>query len=248
MDDSDSDSDSDDEGPTLRQRRDKWRRLTDMNIRAEADPWQSGCEVPAGPREGARSERKRCQEPEMPALREGVGLLPTARVRGGRDNRGQAHHRFMINNRSCTSGLVLVCGEPAEAPLASRWLHWAVRVVVLPTRILSAVPVWTPDLPLAWGVLLNPTRHAGARGARPRARTVPLDRHGGRPFVQNVWPVRVIWLQTFCTANRSENAFYLDQTFCKQNVWRDIECKLAFFDKMHEQNARSILFVSRYRM
>ena len=117
-DDSDSDSSCDDEGPTLRQRRDKWRRLTDMNIRAEADPWQSGCEVPAGPREGARSERKRCQEPEMPALREGVGLLPTARVRGGRDNRGQAHHRFMINNRSCTSGSVLVCGEPAEAPLA----------------------------------------------------------------------------------------------------------------------------------
>ena len=117
-DDSDSDSSCDDEGPTLRQRRDKWRRLTDMNIPAEADPWQSGCGVPAGPREGARSERKRCQEPEMRALREGVGVLPTARVRGGRDNRGQAHHRFMINNRSCTSGSVLVCGEPAEAPLA----------------------------------------------------------------------------------------------------------------------------------
>ena len=185
----------------------------------------------------------------MPALREGVGLLPTARVRGGRDNRGQAHHRFMINNRSCTSGLVLVCGEPAEAPLASRWLHWAVRVVVLPTRILSAVPVWTPDLPLAWGVLLNPTRHAGARGARPRARTVPLDRHGAKRLCKTFGPcVRVIWLQTFSTAFRSENAKRLDQTFCKQNVWRDVKCKLAFFDKMHEQNARSILFVSRYRM
>ena len=33
----------------MRQRRDKWRRLAD-NIRAEADPWQSGCGVPAGPR------------------------------------------------------------------------------------------------------------------------------------------------------------------------------------------------------
>ena len=48
-DDSDSDSSSGDDGPTLRQRRDKWRRLAD-NIRAEADPWQSGCGVPAGPR------------------------------------------------------------------------------------------------------------------------------------------------------------------------------------------------------
>ena len=57
---------------------------------------------------GARSERERCQEPEMRALREGVGVLPT--VRGGRDKRGQAHHRFMINNRSCTAGSVLVCG------------------------------------------------------------------------------------------------------------------------------------------
>lgn len=65
---------------------------------------------------GARSERERCQEPEMRVLREGVGVLPT--VRGGRDKRGQAHHRFMINNRSCTAGSVLVCGEPAEAPLA----------------------------------------------------------------------------------------------------------------------------------
>ena len=35
-DDSDSDSSSGDDGPTLRQRRDKWRRLAD-NIRAEAD-------------------------------------------------------------------------------------------------------------------------------------------------------------------------------------------------------------------
>ena len=101
---------------------------------------------------GARSERERCQEPEMRVLREGVGVLPT--VRGGRDKRGQAHHRFMINNRSCTAGSVLVCGEPAEAPLAgperqrtslrvrytlglgsadhgrgaSRRLHWAVQV------------------------------------------------------------------------------------------------------------------------
>ena len=68
--------------------------------------------------EGARSERKRCQGPEMRALREGVGVLPTVRVRGGRDKRGQAHHRFMVNNRSCTAGSVLVCGEPAQAPLA----------------------------------------------------------------------------------------------------------------------------------
>ena len=55
----------------------------------------------------------------MRVLREGVGVLPT--VRGGRDKRGQAHHRFMVNNRSCTAGSVLVssvCGEPAEAPLA----------------------------------------------------------------------------------------------------------------------------------
>ena len=56
-DDSDSDSSSGDEGPTLRQRRDKWRRLAD-NIRAEADPWQSGCGVPAGP----RGRKKRAHE------------------------------------------------------------------------------------------------------------------------------------------------------------------------------------------
>ena len=56
-DDSDSDSSSGDDGPTLRQRRDKWRRLAD-NIRAEADPWQSGCGVPVGP----RMRKKRAQE------------------------------------------------------------------------------------------------------------------------------------------------------------------------------------------
>ena len=56
-DDSDSDSSSGDDGPTLRQRRDKWRRLAD-NIRAEADPWQSGCGVPVGP----RMRKKRVQE------------------------------------------------------------------------------------------------------------------------------------------------------------------------------------------
>ena len=65
------------------------------------------------------------------------------------------------------------------AHVPDRRSPFAVRVVVLPTRISSAVPVWTPDLPLAWGVLLNSTRYAGARGARPRARTVPPDRHGG---------------------------------------------------------------------
>lgn len=91
---------------------------------------------------GARSERERCQEPEMRALREGVGVLPTARVRGGRDNRGQAHHRFMINNRSCTAGSVLVCGEPAEAPLAGperqrtslRVRYTFIRVPLMKTR------------------------------------------------------------------------------------------------------------------
>ena len=69
-DDSDSDSSSDDEGPTLRQRRDKWRRLAD-NIRAEArirvaiaDQWQRGCGVPAGPR--GRKKRAR----EVPGTRD----------------------------------------------------------------------------------------------------------------------------------------------------------------------------------
>ena len=56
-DDSDSDSSSDDDGPTLRQRRETWRRLTD-NIRAEGGAWQSGCGVPAGP----RGRKKRAQE------------------------------------------------------------------------------------------------------------------------------------------------------------------------------------------
>ena len=176
--------------------------------------------------------------------------MPTARVRGGRDNRGQAHHRFMINNRSCTSGLVLVCGEPAEAPLASRWLHWAVRVVVLPTRILSAVPVWTPDLPLAWGVLLNPTRHAGARGARPRARTVPLDRHGANRLCKTFGPCELfgskrfalqivrkmhfIWTKRFASKTFGEisNVNWPFSTKCTNKMHeafclcRDIECKL----------------------
>jgi hypothetical protein len=133
---------------------------------------------------------------------------------------------------------------------ASRWLHWAVRVVVLPTRISSAVPVWTPDLPLAWGVLLNPTRHAGARGARPRARTVPLDRHGGdrsctlfgpctlfgskRSVVHFVRKVHFVWVKrfaskTFVTLLNVKWPFSTrNQTKCTKHFVcvRFIECKV----------------------
>jgi hypothetical protein len=63
-DDSDSDSSSEDDGPTLRQRRDKWRLLAD-SIRAEAaDQWQRECGVPAGPR--GRKKRAR----EVPGTRD----------------------------------------------------------------------------------------------------------------------------------------------------------------------------------
>ena len=66
-------------------------------------------------------------------------------------------------------------------------------------------------------------------------------------IVQNVWAVRVIWLQTNCTAFRSENAKRLGQTFCKQNVWRDVECKLAFFDKKPNKRHEAFCLCARYR-
>ena len=63
-DDSDTDSSNEDDGPTLRQRRDKWRRLADR-LRAEADDqWQRECGVPAGPRR--RKQRAR----EVPGTRD----------------------------------------------------------------------------------------------------------------------------------------------------------------------------------
>jgi hypothetical protein len=106
-DDSDSDSSSGDHDPTLRQRRDKWRRLAD-NIRAEADPWQSGCGVPAGP----RMRKKRAHE--LPGTRdkrfshdfswrdESVpGVLTTLRARGGASS----------GTRMCMTRQVLQAGD-----------------------------------------------------------------------------------------------------------------------------------------
>ena len=81
-DDSDTDSSSEDDGPTLRQRRDKWRRLAE-SIRADVAPMVS--------RWGTR--RSSCR-------------WPMSYQRG-------------------------------QWPAPCRWLHWAVRVVVLPTRISS---------------------------------------------------------------------------------------------------------------
>ena len=39
---------------------------------------------------------------------------------------------------------------------------------------------------------------------------------------------RFVWLQTKCTAFRSESALRLGQTFCKQNVWHFVECKVGW--------------------
>ena len=110
--------------------------------------------------------------------------------------------------------------------------------------------VWTPDLPLAWGVLLNPTRHAGARGARPRARTVPLDRHGANRLCKTFGPCELfgskrfalqivrkmhfIWTKRFASKTFGEisNVNWPFSTKCTNKMHeafclcRDIECKL----------------------
>ena len=115
---------------------------------------------------------------------------------------------------------------------------------------LSAVPVWTPDVPLAWGVLLNPTRHAGARGARPRARTVPLDRHGAKRLCKTFGPCELfgskrfalhfvrkmqnVWTKRFASKTFGEmsNVNWPFSTKCTNKMHeafclcRDIECKL----------------------
>jgi hypothetical protein len=184
-DDSDSDSSSGDDGPTLRQRRDKWRRLVD-NIRAEADPWQSGCGVPAGP----RMRKKRAHE--LPGTRDkrfshmtsarGMSVLPgvltTLRARGGASS----------GTRMCMTRQVLQGSDSGASFACPRW-------------------VWMP-----W-FLKSASNLSGVTS-------------------------RFVWLQTKCTAFRSESALRLGQTFCKQNVWHFVECKVAFFDKkpneMHE--------------
>ena len=85
-DDSDTDSSGEDDGPTLRQRRDKWRRLAE-SIRAEADDqWQRECGVPAGPRRRKQRAREvpgtmaRERVPRVEALPVVEDVRPVGRV------------------------------------------------------------------------------------------------------------------------------------------------------------------------
>ena len=66
--------------------------------------------------------------------------------------------------------------------------------------------------------------------------------------MQNVWAVQYVWLQTKCMHFVLKVQNVLLQTFCKQNVWHFIECKVAFCTKKPNEMHEALRLRALHRM